>query len=57
MRDGDWKLVRDGLESEWDLYNLTNDPSETKNLARIHPEKVNTMESLFLQWKEEVGAE
>ena len=57
VRDGDWKLVRDGLDQEWDLYNLTNDPSETKNLARIHTKKVSTLESMFLQWKEEVGVE
>ncbi len=50
----DWKLVREGLDAPWDLYNLDEDPTETKNLASEFPKKVGEMESLFLQWKGEV---
>ncbi len=57
VRDGEWKLVRDGLDSEWDLYNVNSDPTETQNLATEEAEKVREMESLFLQWKEEVTKE
>jgi arylsulfatase A-like enzyme len=55
--EGDWKLVRNGLEKDWDLYNLTTDPTETDNIAAGFPDKVSELESLFLQWKEEVGPE
>ncbi len=51
VREGDWKLVRDGPDREWDLYNMLQDPAETENLASIFPEKVRGLESLFLQWK------
>lgn len=41
VRQGDWKLIwRTMLPSSWDLYNLKDDPSETKNLAAEHPDKV-----------------
>jgi len=55
VRQGDWKLVREGPELEWDLYNVDKDPTETDNIAAGHPDKVSELESLFLQWKQEVG--
>ena len=33
---GDWKLVRENNEDE--LFNLTDDVSETKDLSKQHPE-------------------
>lgn len=44
IRDGDWKLIwRTMLPQSVDLYNLADDPSETKNLASEHPELVERM--------------
>jgi arylsulfatase A-like enzyme len=44
IRQGDWKLIwRTTLPSSVDLYNLAVDPSETRNLAAEHPEKVEAM--------------
>ena len=41
MRQGDWKLLwRTFLPSSVELYDLSQDPSETTNLAAQHPEKV-----------------
>lgn len=41
IREGDWKLLwRTTLPSSVELYNLADDPSESKNLAGQHPEKV-----------------
>ncbi len=51
IREGDWKLVRWGMENTWDLYNLSEDPTETSNLATDYPEKVKTMELQFMEWK------
>lgn len=56
LRDGDWKLVRSGLENDWDLYHITTDPTETINLAKENPDRVREMESQFLQWKAKVSA-
>ena len=43
-RRGDWKLIRffyDGPEQtdRFELYNLKNDISETKNVAAEHPDE------------------
>ncbi len=51
IREGDWKLVRWGKENPWDLYDLSEDPTETNNLASDFPERVETMEKQFLEWK------
>lgn len=45
LRQGDWKLVRMGKRlvpgnSQWQLYDLSSDISETKNLAAAHPERL-----------------
>lgn len=45
LRQGDWKLIwRTMLPSSVDLYHLPEDPSETKNLAEAHPDKVAAMQ-------------
>jgi arylsulfatase A-like enzyme len=46
VRQGDWKLIwRTMLPSSVDLYHLAEDPSEEKNLASEHPEKVVEMQN------------
>ena len=45
IRQGDWKLIwRTLIPTTVDLYNLADDPSETKNLASEHPEKVTEIQ-------------
>lgn len=48
-RVGDWKIVA-GYQQPWELYNLANDRTETKNLATQHPEKVKELSAMFDQW-------
>ena len=41
LRLGAWKIVmrrEKGSSKEWELYNLKNDPSELKDLAKSNPE-------------------
>ena len=38
VRQGNWKAILPGRGAAWELYDLANDLSETKNLAREHPE-------------------
>ena len=52
MRDGDWKLVRKGKDA-WELHNMAEGRTETRNLAEKYPEKVAAMEKLWLDWYEE----
>ncbi len=46
-----YKIVKEGLDKPFDLYNVKTDPTETKNLAKDQPEKVKEMEQLFNDWK------
>ncbi len=46
IRVGDWKLLRNprrGQSDAWELYDLSNDISESKNLASTRPEKLASM--------------
>ena len=40
LRMGDWKIVAAGKNSPWELYDLSSDRAESKNLAKDKPEKV-----------------
>ena len=45
VRDGDWKLIwRALIPTSVDLYNLAEDPYETRNLADAKPEKVAALQ-------------
>jgi arylsulfatase len=50
VRQGDWKIRWEykpfGTEA-WELFNLTNDPAERKNLAAENPSKVKAMIALW----------
>jgi arylsulfatase len=58
IRVNNWKLVSRATtnkkflpedERAWELYNLTNDPTETNNLILQFPEKGNELASLWQQ--------
>jgi arylsulfatase B len=51
LRLGAWKLIRDG--KEWQLYDLTHDISETRNLATQEPARVQQMSALWDKWNAE----
>jgi arylsulfatase A-like enzyme len=43
VREGDWKLVRDQSDKPFELYNLKQDPCETKDLSMKMPGKKQGM--------------
>jgi arylsulfatase len=43
LRKGKWKLVADGIDGAWELYDLEADRSELNNLAKAHPERVTEL--------------
>ena len=43
IRDGQWKLVMPHARSRAELYDLSTDPSERKDLAKAHPEIVKRL--------------
>ena len=57
LRDGDWKLVGrnvstpDGLKPDrWQLYNIAEDRTELKNLAKEMPGKVAELSKQWSEW-------
>ena len=51
LRRGDWKLIVPQDESAApELYNVTQDPAETRNLAADHPERVRQLGTLLDRW-------
>jgi len=47
LRHGEWKIVRQGLDGKWELFNLADDPNETTDLASAKPEKLAELVGLF----------
>jgi arylsulfatase len=46
VRHGDWKLVK-SKNSNWELYDLNKDRTETTNLATKHPNKVVSLKKIW----------
>jgi len=55
VRDGDWKLVRYKKSGAWELYDLSSDRTETKDLAAGHPERVAEMAKAWQTWAKMTG--
>ncbi|WP_158826842.1 arylsulfatase [Mucilaginibacter lacusdianchii] len=49
-RQGNWKLVSLSNDTTWHLYNLTQDKTETMDLAQQNPQKVKELKLLWRQW-------
>ncbi len=47
LRAGNWKIVAAGKDSPWELYDLSSDRSEGKDLAKARPEKVRELAALW----------
>ncbi len=48
LRQGDWRIHRRG-GADWELYNVADDPGETRDLAGSHPELVQQLGRLAEQ--------
>lgn len=57
VREGTWKLVKGRGEGPWELYNLKNDPTETKNLADQEPRRVEHLKAKWTAWADSVGVQ
>ena len=53
LRAGDWKIVAAGADAPWELYDLSQDRAETKNLAAQQPEKVRELAAQWTRQTEE----
>ncbi len=56
MRSGQWKLHEYFEDGALELYDLTSDPGERKNLSDAMPEKTAELHEQLVQWRERTGA-
>ncbi|MCU0857223.1 MAG: sulfatase-like hydrolase/transferase [Pontiellaceae bacterium] len=52
VRSGDWKIVF--VQGKTELFNLTEDPGETKNILSEHPEKAGELTKIYNAWLAEM---
>jgi N-acetylgalactosamine-6-sulfatase len=51
IRDGRWKLLLNPDRSRVELYDIPADPFELDNLAAAHPDVVNRLAQVALDWQ------
>ena len=51
--EGSWKLLRYYEDERLELFDLENDPSETKNVATRYPEKTEALVGKLQNWLKE----
>jgi arylsulfatase A-like enzyme len=56
VRSGGWKLIEFYEEGRRELFDLSKDPSESRNLAGDRPELVEKLGAELAAWREKVGA-
>jgi uncharacterized sulfatase len=56
IRQGDWKLIEFFEDDHIELYDLTTDLGESKNLATQEPQRAESMRSALKAWREHVNA-
>ena len=55
VRFGQWKLVLDKRDKQWELYDLSVDRTEMNNLAAEKPELVNDLQGIWFDWARRTG--
>ncbi|MBM4027567.1 MAG: sulfatase [Planctomycetes bacterium] len=56
IQSGDWKLMEFLEDGRLELYNLRQDISESKNLAKERPDKAKELHARLVAWRAEVKA-
>jgi arylsulfatase A-like enzyme len=49
VRMGDWKAIREGLQGEVELYRLSDDPGETRDVASTNPAVISKVAEVLLK--------
>jgi arylsulfatase A-like enzyme len=57
IRVENYKLIEWYEDGQLELYNLTNDLSETKDLSEIMPEKATELRQMLDNWRHRIGAQ
>jgi arylsulfatase A-like enzyme len=56
IRDGDWKLIEWYEDGRRELFDLREDPSETRNTVAEHPEITRQLSQRLSAWRQAVDA-
>ena len=56
LRAGDYKLIMKFTGPTFELYDVKKDPSESKDLAKSEPAKLEELKKQLLTWQKETGA-
>ena len=56
VRQDNYKLIKASEDGHLELYNLADDPGESKNLAISMPEKAEELHKILMNWHENIGA-
>jgi arylsulfatase A-like enzyme len=57
LRAGDWKLLHFYETNGVELYDLSRDPGEARNLATVEPRRAATLRAELDRWRSAVGAQ
>jgi arylsulfatase A-like enzyme len=57
MREGDWKLVEQYEDGSVELFDLADDPGETRNRAASEMDRTTQMLAKFRAWRRQIGAQ
>ena len=57
IRSGDFKLIEFFNDMNVELYDIKNDISEKKDLAKARPQLADEMRMRLHAWRQEVGAQ
>lgn len=57
IRDGDWKFVKHYDDGKAELYNLADDPGETRDLAPSEPAKTAALDARLTELRKSVNAQ
>jgi arylsulfatase A len=52
LRQGEWKILRQHPDQPWQLFHLSVDPSEKKNMASVQALRVAELEQAFNDWED-----
>jgi arylsulfatase A-like enzyme len=56
VRWGDYKLIEKYETNEYELYNLSEDIGEQRDLSKEFPEKTREMARVLTNWRKKIGA-
>ncbi len=57
LRSGNWKLIQYFEDSEFELYDLTVDPSEKVNVAKQYPAELEVLKAKLFAWQQQIKAD